>query len=99
MLEVSIAGPVDPGTGMVMDLTVMDRTVRSVLDQLDYRHLDREIAAFAAQPSTAENIVIYLWEELAPRFKGRLRHLKLWETRKNVFEYAGPGASLAARLA
>ncbi|MDW8214107.1 MAG: 6-carboxytetrahydropterin synthase [Roseiflexaceae bacterium] len=93
MLEVSVAGPVDPDTGMVIDLTEMDRTVRSVLDRLDYRHLDREVAAFATQPSTAENIVVYLWEELAPRFEGRLRHLKLWETRKNVFEYAGPGAS------
>jgi 6-pyruvoyltetrahydropterin/6-carboxytetrahydropterin synthase len=91
-LEVSVAGPVDPDTGMVIDLATMDRTVRSVLDRIDYRHLDREIAAFATKPSTAENIVIYLWDELAPRFEGRLRHLTLWETRKNVFEYAGPDA-------
>lgn len=34
-------------------------------------------------------IVLYLWEELVPRFEGRLRHLRLCETRKNVFEYAG----------
>jgi 6-pyruvoyltetrahydropterin/6-carboxytetrahydropterin synthase len=60
-----------------------------VLDRLDYRHLDREIAAFAAQPSTAENIVVYLWNELAPAFEGRLTHLKLWETRNNIFEYTG----------
>ncbi len=98
-LEVSVAGPVDPDTGMVIDLTAMDQTVRSVLDRLDYRHLDHEIAAFATQPSTAENIVIYLWQELAPRLEGRLRHLKLWETRKNVFEYAGPGAIAESRVA
>ncbi len=89
-LEVSVAGPVDPATGMVIDLVAMDRTVRGLLDTLDFRHLDREIVAFADKPSTAENIVVYLWEELAPRFEGRLRRLKLWETRKNVFEYAGP---------
>ena len=93
-VEVSVGGPVDPETGMVIDLTALDRTVRELLDQLDFRHLDREVAAFADQPSTAENIVVYLWNELAPRLEGRLRHLKLWETRKNVFEYAGPtGAS------
>jgi 6-pyruvoyltetrahydropterin/6-carboxytetrahydropterin synthase len=86
-LEVSVAGPVDGATGMV----VMDTIVRSVLDQLDFRHLDRELAAFATKPSTAEHIIRYLWEELAPRFEGGLRRLKLWETPRNSFEYAGPG--------
>jgi len=48
-------------------------------------HIDREIAAFATKPSTAENIVVYLWDKLAPSFEGKLRQLKLWETRKNMF--------------
>lgn len=89
-VEVSVAGPVAGDTGMVIDLGAMDRTVRSVLDQLDLHHIDREVAAFAERPSTAENIVVYLWDELAPRFEGRLSQLKLWETRKNVFTYSGP---------
>jgi 6-pyruvoyltetrahydropterin/6-carboxytetrahydropterin synthase len=88
-LEVTARGPIDGETGMVIDLATMDRIVRGVLDQLDYRHLDREIAAFAAQPSTAENIAVYLWNELEPGFEGRLAHLRLWETRNNIFEYAG----------
>ena len=54
------------------------------------RHLDREIAAFADRPSTAENIIVYLWNELAPKLNGRLALLRLWETRKNIFSYAGP---------
>ena len=29
------------------------------------------------------------WGELAPRLEGRLIHLKLWETKNNVFEYNG----------
>jgi len=33
--------------------------------------------------------VLYLWDELAARLEGRLAHLKLWETRNNVFEYSG----------
>ncbi|NJN18239.1 MAG: 6-pyruvoyl tetrahydropterin synthase [Oscillochloris sp.] len=89
-LEVSVCGPLDPETGMAIDMVTMDQTVRAVLDALDFRHLDNEIAAFATMPSTAENIVVYLWEQLEPRLGGRLAHLKLWETRKNVFEYAGP---------
>lgn len=88
-LEVTVKGTIDPLTGMVMDLPDMDRIVHSVLDQIDHKHLDREISAFHSQVSTAENIVVYLWNELAPRFEGRLAHLKLWETKKNVFEYTG----------
>lgn len=89
-LEVIVAAPVDPQTGMVIDLIEMDRLVRTVLDQLDFRHIDREIPAFANQPSTAENIVVFLWEALVVRFEGRLRLLRLWETNRNLFDYAGP---------
>lgn len=88
-VEVSVAGPVDATTGMVIDMAEMDQIVRTVLDQLDFHHLDKEIAAFADKPSTAENIIVFLWDELAPHLTGRLRHLKLWETRKNIFEYRG----------
>ncbi len=88
-IEVTVKGPVDPLTGMVIDLPDIDRIVRSVLEQVDHKHLDHEISAFRSQVSTAENIVVYLWNELAPQFEGRLAHLKLWETKKNVFEYTG----------
>jgi 6-pyruvoyltetrahydropterin/6-carboxytetrahydropterin synthase len=88
-LEVTVGGAVDDSTGMVIDLVELDRKVRGVLDALDHRHLDREVAGFKRQTSTAENIVVYLWDELAPRLEGGLTHLKLWETKNNVFEYSG----------
>lgn len=93
-LEVTVRGSVDAATGMVIDLVAMDQIVRDMLDQLDHRHLDREIAWFFDHTSTAEHIVVYLWEELAPRFAGQLVHLKLWETNKNVFEYNGSTPTL-----
>lgn len=86
-LEVTVGNAIDPDTGMLIDMVDLDRTVRGVLDPLDHHHLDREIAAFEGHPSTAEHIVVYLWDVLAPRLAGRLRHLKLWETNRNVFEY------------
>jgi len=87
-LEVTVGGAVDEATGMLIDMVAMDGTVRSVLDTLDHKHLDREVAGFAGRTSTGENIVAYLWGVLAPHFEGRLMHLKLWETKKNVFEYS-----------
>jgi len=88
-LEVTTGGRIDDTTGMVIDLVALDATVHRVLDMLDHKHIDREVPAFAAQTSTAENLVVYMWGELAPRLEGQLRHLKLWETNKNVFEYGG----------
>ncbi len=88
-LEVTVSGPVEPLTGMVIDLAEMDQLVNSVTGTLDHRHLDQEIAYFRQHTSTAEEIVVYLWNELAPRFEGRLHHLKLWETNNNAFEYRG----------
>jgi 6-pyruvoyltetrahydropterin/6-carboxytetrahydropterin synthase len=87
-LEVTARGPVDHATGMAIDMVLMDRVVRGVLDELDHKHLDREVAGFATRTSTGENIVIYLWEQLARRLGARLAHLKLWETNKNIFEYS-----------
>lgn len=89
ILEVTVRGEVDRATGMVIDMPDMDRRVGDLLETLDHRHIDHEVAAFATRTSTAENIAVYLWAELAPRFEGRLAHLRLWETKKNVFEYAG----------
>jgi 6-pyruvoyltetrahydropterin/6-carboxytetrahydropterin synthase len=88
-VEVAVGGPVDPTTGMVIDMVAMDATVRGVLDTLEHRHLDKEVAAFADMPSTGENIAVYLWRELAPRFEGHPVHIKLWETNKNIFEFGG----------
>jgi 6-pyruvoyltetrahydropterin/6-carboxytetrahydropterin synthase len=88
-VEVSVRAPVDGETGMAVDLVQMDRTVRALLDQLEHRHLDQELPTFAATPSTGEQIVAYLWRELAPRFEGRPLHVRLWETGKNIFEYQG----------
>jgi 6-pyruvoyltetrahydropterin/6-carboxytetrahydropterin synthase len=87
-LEVTARGSIDGATGMAMDMVAMDRIVQSVLDNLDHKHLDREVEGFATRTSTGENIVSYLWEELAPRFEGHLARLKLWETNKNIFEYS-----------
>jgi 6-pyruvoyltetrahydropterin/6-carboxytetrahydropterin synthase len=89
-VEVSVQGLIDRQTGMVIDLVELDRVVRDVLDQLDFHHLDREVEAFAEHPSTGEHIVVFLWDALLPQLAGRLVHLRLWETNRNLFDYAGP---------
>ena len=89
-LEVTVDGPVDSLTGMIMDRGALDQTVQTVLDPLDHTHLDREIPAFHHHPSTAEHLIVYLWNALAPRFGRGLASLRLWETSKNVVAYSQP---------
>jgi 6-pyruvoyltetrahydropterin/6-carboxytetrahydropterin synthase len=86
-LEVTVEGPVAADTGMVINLVDLDTAVAPVLSALDHTHLDHQHAFFADRPSTAENIVGYLWERLQGQLGERLRWVRLWETPNNIFEY------------
>jgi 6-pyruvoyltetrahydropterin/6-carboxytetrahydropterin synthase len=90
-LEVSVGGPVDPRTGMVIDLARLDETVRScLLDRWDHRHLNLETEEFRSLNPTSENVVRVAWQLLAPQIApARLVKLVLWETPKSAFEYRG----------
>lgn len=84
--EVTVEGPIDPATGMVINLTELDAVVQPLLDELDHTHLDRQHAFFQERPSTAENVVAYLWQRLVAALGSRLRWIRLWETPNNMFE-------------
>jgi 6-pyruvoyltetrahydropterin/6-carboxytetrahydropterin synthase len=86
-LEVRVAGPIDPGTGMVMRPGELDRTVGDALAELDYKRLDVEVPYFREHQATGENIAEYLWQKLRDRLRGRLVHLRLSETSSSYFEF------------
>ena len=86
-LEVGIKGQIDPESGMIIDLTVMNDKVNYLLQQLDYKHLNKEVPYFKAIISTGENIIQFIWDELNKSFNNQqLYYLKLWETNNNYFE-------------
>jgi 6-pyruvoyltetrahydropterin/6-carboxytetrahydropterin synthase len=67
-LAVSVMGEPDPRTGMVVNLTDLDRVLREEVDRpLDHRNLNREVADFAQTPPTAENLAIWIWKRVAAR--------------------------------
>ncbi len=87
-VEVKITGNIDPETGMLVNLNELDGTMKEVIDELDHARLDIEIPYFKEFVPSGENIVKYIWIKLNPKMnKGRLLHLKLWETPDNYFEY------------
>lgn len=85
--ELSVEGPVDPESGMVINLADLDRQMQPVLDELDHTHLDMQHQFFRSRPSTAENVVAFLWQRCSAAIGPRLRWIRLWETPNNIFEY------------
>lgn len=96
-LHVTVAGPVDPATGMALDLGVLDRVVgEEILEPFDHTHLNLDVPIFARVVPTTENLCreIYriLREKLAqaaPESSARLKKVLLEETNSNYFEYEG----------
>jgi 6-pyruvoyltetrahydropterin/6-carboxytetrahydropterin synthase len=70
-LEVRVRGPVDEKSGMVVNITEVNRVVGSFLEaELDGKFLDREVPYFHTRIPTTENLVTYLWESLAEGMPG-----------------------------
>ena len=97
VLEVTVAGPVDPATGMVMELGFLDGTgEREVLERFDHKHLNLDVDAFRNLVPTAENLCIEIYKLLRTNLEvsngarsARLERIRLEETNSNFFEYEG----------
>jgi 6-pyruvoyltetrahydropterin/6-carboxytetrahydropterin synthase len=89
-LEISVEGEIDTQTGFVADLGLVKTVVeREVVDYLDHRNLNVEIAEFKALNPTAENIAVVIWRRLEGHVPGRLARVTLWETPRNYVIYEG----------
>ena len=92
-LEVTLAGPVDPVTGMVIDLAELKRMVdEAVISRFDHADLSADpVFAAAGQIPTTENLVRAIWDLLGPKIGAdRLYRLRLAEDPTLSVEYFGP---------
>jgi 6-pyruvoyltetrahydropterin/6-carboxytetrahydropterin synthase len=91
VLEVAVRGEIDPVTGYVIDLGhVRDIVEREVIEKTDHRNLNLEVDYLAGINPTSENIVVAMWNVLAPALApAQLQRLRLWETENNYVEYDG----------
>ncbi|KAJ1834940.1 hypothetical protein IWW55_003904 [Coemansia sp. RSA 2706] len=93
MLETVVRGPIDVRTGMVANISDLKCWVkRAVLDVVDHRNLDADIAFFRSHPSTTENLAMFIWMRLARIMPpGLLHQVILSETPKNKVIFSGEG--------
>ena len=69
-LELAVAGEPDSETGMVVNLTDLDRVLKEEVDRpLDHRNLNQDVPDFASVPPTAENLAAWIWRRLETRIR------------------------------
>jgi 6-pyruvoyltetrahydropterin/6-carboxytetrahydropterin synthase len=85
VLEVVVAGGIDPDTGYVLDLKVLSEVIaRQVIRDVDHRNLNTDVPWLKGRIPTAENLALAFWERLRPELPdGLLRSVRVWETDKN----------------
>ena len=83
-LFVLIEGTPDPATGMIIDFDDLSKVVtEKVLSRLDHHFLNDLIPL-----STAENIALWIWEQLKPALPP-LCQIEVYETTDNCVIYRG----------
>jgi 6-pyruvoyltetrahydropterin/6-carboxytetrahydropterin synthase len=89
-LEVTVAGQVDPRTGMVCNLVELDGYVeREVLERFGHENLNC-LQPFQAVVPTTENLCVEIHHLLSRGFRAaEVEKVRLEETLMNSFEYYG----------
>ena len=86
-LDVTVEGEIDAESGYVMDLAVLKSLVEeTLLRHLDRRNLNVDVPWFRDLNPTAENMIVWFWEQLKPQLTG-LKELRLWETPEYCVSY------------
>jgi 6-pyruvoyltetrahydropterin/6-carboxytetrahydropterin synthase len=90
IIEVLAGGAVDPETGMVVNLAVMDEAVQTtILDRFDHANLNLD-PIFTHDVPTTENLCKAVYKLLEGSLEpAQLVHVRVEETENNFFEYPG----------
>ena len=89
MIEVTVSGAVNDQTGMVCNLVDLDSFVHAqIVERYDHQNLNL-LSEFAKLVPTTENLCIEIFERLKKFPGARLARIRLEETGRNSFTYAG----------
>ena len=89
-LDVTVRGPIDPETGMVIDLGELKSLVgETVVQRFDHADLNAD-PAFRGRVPTTENVAIVVWDLLLAKLgEDRLWQVRLWEDPTLYVDYRG----------
>jgi 6-pyruvoyltetrahydropterin/6-carboxytetrahydropterin synthase len=87
-VEVTLTGPMDEATGMIINLADLDPFVQSeVIEAFDHKYLNEEISEFQTLVPTTENVCREIYRRLKKYPAAQLERVRIEETLKNSFEY------------
>jgi 6-pyruvoyltetrahydropterin/6-carboxytetrahydropterin synthase len=90
VVEIRVSGTVDPATGMIVNLTDLDRFVqREVIEAFDHKSFNEDVEAFGEKVPTTENVCMEIYQRLKNFSLAKLEWVRVEETSNNTFEYAG----------
>lgn len=90
-LEVTVKGNIDQRSGFVVDLKELKEIMnREVIDAMDHRLLNKEVAEFKDQIPTTENLAISIWRRLEPKLSlAELHRVRVYETPDLFVDFYG----------
>ena len=92
VLEVSVTGPIDPGSGWLVDLPTLNRIVKSkVVDVLDHSQIEKDVEWFKDKQPSSENLLLWIWDQIFNDITDcKLHRIRLVETHSIFNDYYGP---------
>jgi 6-pyruvoyltetrahydropterin/6-carboxytetrahydropterin synthase len=102
VFELSIAGELDPVTGLLLPLAQLDRFVdEKILRLFAHRNINLDVPEFASVVPTTENVLSVIaglierdWPESFAGLKVRVTRVHLQETDRNGFELSLPAPKI-----
>ena len=90
-LFVSIKGEIDPDTGYVIDLKLLDSLIKKeIIERFDHRNLNLDTSEFRKLNPTAENIAVVTWNILRKKiYEKHQLTVTIYETENNSATYDG----------
>ncbi|MCS6819817.1 MAG: 6-carboxytetrahydropterin synthase [Chitinophagales bacterium] len=88
-LEVKLVGEIDPETGYVIDLKILNDIIqKQIIERFDHKNLNLDTEEFKDLIPTGENIVVVIYQLLRRSLDSKYDlTVRLWETDRNYFEY------------
>jgi 6-pyruvoyltetrahydropterin/6-carboxytetrahydropterin synthase len=88
-LDVKLIGAIDPETGYVIDLKILDTIIKKEIhERFDHRNLNLDTEEFKNLNPTGENIIVVIYNILREHLPVKYDlQIRLWETDRNYFEY------------
>ena len=88
IVEVTVGGPLDALSGMVVNLKQVDAVLRrEFIDAVDHHHLNHDVDFMRGVIPTAENVALAAFHRLEPHLKpARLLKVRVVETENNAAE-------------